>query len=73
MINGQPRITPVELGATDYSWTEVIDGLDEGDVIVVQMSLDDTRPQGQPFPTPPEGFRPPEGFIIRPGGGGFQR
>ena len=31
--SGEPKLTPVEVGLMDYTYAEVLSGLDEGDVI----------------------------------------
>jgi HlyD family secretion protein len=57
LVNGQPQPTKVKLGITDSIFTEVIDGLKEGDVVVtgsnVAPAADPTaggaRPGGSPF------------------------
>jgi len=69
MVDGQAQPRMVTLGATDGVWTEVVTGLEEGDVVIVEVATAGTSSQDlrQGF-TLPEGFIPPEGFG--PGGEG---
>jgi HlyD family secretion protein len=56
LVNGQPQPTKVKLGITDSIFTEVIEGLKEGDVVITGSSASGTdpaapsaRPGGSPF------------------------
>ncbi len=56
LVNGQPQATKVKLGITDSIFTEVIEGLKEGDVVITGSNAAATtdaaggqRPGGSPF------------------------
>jgi RND family efflux transporter MFP subunit len=74
MVNGQPQPRMVTVGATDGVRTEVVTGLKEGDVVIVNVATGSTSPGQTPQGFgPPEGFIPPEGFGPGGGGGFFHR
>lgn len=58
VVNGQPEVRAVTLGATDYQWTEVVKGLQAGEMVMVE---------GATAGTTQKGF--PGGFPGFPGGG----
>jgi RND family efflux transporter MFP subunit len=63
MVDGQQQPRMVTLGATDGVRTEVVSGLKEGDVVVVNAATSGTSPGTSPIGTPGGNF--PGGF---PGG-----
>jgi len=40
MVNDQPEARMVTLGESDYQWTEVVDGLQEGDLVIVETATE---------------------------------
>jgi len=64
MVNDQPEARMVTLGESDYQWTEVVEGLQEGDLVIIELATEGEAPEDS-FPVPPSGF--PGGGI--PGGG----
>ncbi|MDY6892317.1 MAG: HlyD family efflux transporter periplasmic adaptor subunit [Chloroflexota bacterium] len=38
LVDGQPQVRAVSLGTSDYQWTEVVEGLQEGDVVIVEVA-----------------------------------
>ena len=71
MVDGQQQPRMVTAGATDGTQTEVVSGLEEGDVVVVNVAAGGTSSDGTPIRTPGGNF-PGGGFTIEgdfPGGG----
>ena len=72
MVDGQAQPRMVTVGATDGTQTEVVNGLQEGDVVVVNVAASGTSSDGSPAITPGMNF--PGGNF--PGGdmpgGGFR-
>jgi HlyD family secretion protein len=69
MVDGQEQPRVVTLGATDGVRTQVVSGLKEGDVVVVNVAAGGTSPGTSPIRTPGGNF--PGGFPGGdfPGGG----
>jgi HlyD family secretion protein len=67
MADGQQQPRMVTVGATDGTQTEVVSGLEEGDVVVVSVTASGTSSGSSPAITPGTNF--PGGNF--PGGGGF--
>jgi len=66
MVNDQAEARMVTLGESDYQYTEVVEGLQEGDLVIIELATEGEAPEDG-FPVPPSGF--PGGGM--PGGGKF--
>ena len=66
MVNGQPEERAVRLGTTDYMWTEVVEGLQEGDVVLVEAASGTSAGLGEAIGRMMRGF----GGGMIPGSGG---
>ena len=62
MVNDQPEARMVTLGESDYEWTEVVDGLHEGELVLVETATEIQVPEDD-FPVPSGGF-PGGGFPV---------
>jgi HlyD family secretion protein len=71
MVDGQTQPRMVKLGASNGNYTEVVSGLREGDVVVINVTAGGTPSGGYPVRTPSGGF--PAGNFFREEGGPFIR
>jgi hypothetical protein len=62
MVNGEPEVRAVKLGASDDTSTEIVSGLKEGDVVVVTSTSSSSNSSSS--------NNPQGGFVIGGLGGG---
>lgn len=67
---GEPVATPVEVGLSDGTFTQIVQGLKEGDQVVMQITAANNQNGNSPFPGG-GGFG--GGFGAFPAGGGGGR